>query len=309
MISGLDSAADELYSLAPTDLDRFNARRTELVAAARAGGDRELARAIGALRKPVQAAALVNALAHRKPAELARLADLGGRLRNAHRQLRGDQLRELSEERQRSLNRLVKLAQEVAGRAVGETVLGQLRATFEAAIADPAAEQAVRSGRLTAALSYSGFGEVDLSEAVAVPRRLTAVPDLPAAGSEPAATGSATGSVTESAAVGPATADLAELRRAERAVKKAESVAEAADEAVRAAADRLAEARRSERELQARIDQLTAELAAARQATGAASRETAAAEREHGRAERAAERAEQARQLAMSDANRLGAPG
>ena len=42
-----------------------------------------------------------------------------------------------------------------------------MRATAVAALADEGAGTAVSSGQLTRALSYSGFGEVDLSEAVA----------------------------------------------------------------------------------------------------------------------------------------------
>ena len=176
-MTDLDSAADELYALPPAELDRFGGRRTELAAAARAAGDRELARQIGALKKPVQAAALANALVREHPEAMRELSGLAERLRDAHRHLRGPELRELSEQRQRWLAGLAKLAPELAGRPVAEQVLSQLRATFEAAIADEAAEEAVKSGRLTAALSYSGFGEVDITDAVAAPRRLRAVPD------------------------------------------------------------------------------------------------------------------------------------
>ena len=63
----LDAAADELYGL---HRDAFVPRRTELVRAARAVGDKEAATAIGALRKPSVAARLANALARDHPDEV-----------------------------------------------------------------------------------------------------------------------------------------------------------------------------------------------------------------------------------------------
>lgn len=282
----LDEAADELYSIPPGELDRFMPRRGELVAAAKSAGDRDLARAITALKKPVLAAAVVNALVHGEHRALTELSELAAELRDAHRNLRGPELRALSERRQQVLRKLGQLAHQAAGRSVGESVLGQLRATFEAAIADERAEQAVLSGRLTAALSYSGFGEVDLSEAVATPpRRLRAVPDLPGSTEETGSTDS----------------DPAERRRAVRALERAGSAADAAREALAEAADRLEQARQAEAEAADRITRLTKELAAARDAKDAAGKAGAAADREHARAQRAAERAEHARELAESD--------
>ena len=48
-------------------------------------------------------------------------------------------------------------------------VAGQVRETFVAALASTPAAEAVGSGQLTRALSYAGFGDVDLSEATAAP--------------------------------------------------------------------------------------------------------------------------------------------
>jgi hypothetical protein len=286
MGADLDAAADELYSIAPADLDAFMPRRGELAAAAKAAGDRDLAKAITGLKKPILAAAVVNALVHSEHRALIELSELAGELREAHRNLRGPELRALSERRQQVLGKLSQLAHKAAGRSVGESVLGQLRATFEAAIADEAAEQAVLSGRLTAALSYSGFGEVDLSEAVATPpRRLRAVPDLP----------------EEKDETGSEDSDPAERRRAVRALERATSAADKAQEALSQAADRLEQARQAETEATGRVKQLTRELAEAREAVAETGKASATADREHARAQRAAERAEHARELAESD--------
>ncbi len=47
----------------------------------------------------------------------------------------------------------------------------EVAATLEAGLSDPASADAVRSGRLVRALSYAGFGGVDLDGAVAAPGR------------------------------------------------------------------------------------------------------------------------------------------
>ena len=125
------------------------------------------------------AATLVNVLVRGEPPELRELTELGEQLRSAHRQLRGAELRALSEQRQHLLHRLTERVRDRAGGKVTESVLAQVRSTFEAAIADEGAEAAVLSGRLTTVLSYSGFGEVDVTDAVALPvrrRHLRSVP-------------------------------------------------------------------------------------------------------------------------------------
>jgi hypothetical protein len=269
----LDAAADELYGLPPSDLDGFAARRAELAAQARSAGDRELASRIGKLRKPVQAAALANALVRAQPAAVAELQDLGEALRDAHRHLRGAELRELSQRRQQVLARLTALGARGAAGRVGDTVLGQLRATFEAAIADQAAQEAVLSGRLTAALSYSGFGEVDLTDAVALPRRLAAVP------------------APEAPAAGPAAAEPPARGHTERALARARQAHTAALDGLDGAVLELERVRGAERELSGRIDGLERELAQAQQERDRVRQRVADAERAQARAERALDRA------------------
>lgn len=181
----LDSAAEELYGV---PAEEFAEHRARLAAQARAAGDKALAASIGKLRKPVLAAALVNELVRGEPAELQELTELGEQMRNAHRNLLGPELRALSEQRQQLLQRLAELVRETAeqsGRTVTESVLTQIRGTFEAAIADEAAEAAVLSGRLTVVLSYTGFGEVDVTDAVAAPVRRRHLRSVPAGADAP----------------------------------------------------------------------------------------------------------------------------
>ncbi len=306
----LDTAADQLYALAPDELDGFSKRRTELAAQARSDGDRELAGQIGKLRKPVQAAALVNALVRDQPAALAELSELAEGLRDAHRHLRGTELRKLSERRQQVLGKLTTLARKASRRSVTDSVLDQVRATFEAAIADEVAEQAVLSGRLTATLSYSGFGAVDIGDAVAVPRRLAAVPDLPERRAK--ADGKAAGGRDGGKAAGEGAAEQEAAKRdaarkpAERELARAEQAHTAALDNLDSAIEELDAARASQRELAGRIEELQKQLATARKESDRAAKATKAAEREHRRAARAVERAERAVADARADLDELG---
>jgi hypothetical protein len=315
----LDAAAEELYG-APTD--EFAEHRARLAKQAKAAGDKALAASIGKLRKPVLAAALVNELVRAEPAELQELAELGGQMRDAHRQLRGPELRALSERRQQLLQRLTDLVRESAergGRAVTDPVLAQVRGTFDAAIADEAAEAAVLSGRLTTVLSYTGFGEVDVTDAVAVPvrkRHLTSVPHpaapadkapaSPAAGADAKKAPTATTGKTSAgrAASGPSSsAEEAHQRRRERHQEQLRRAEAEHAEATRMLEQAQREAQDTERQRQeatARVEQLRAELEQAQEEAWRAGQASRSAERARLSAEQEAERTEDALQAARN---------
>ena len=161
--------ADELYSLSPAE---FTAARDERAREVRAAGQRELSAEIKKLARPTASAWLVNQLARQAPDELTRLFDVGEALHEAQRTLAGDRLRELSSQRRQVVADLLPVAAalaEDAGQPASAAVLGEVRATLEAALADPQAGDAVRSGHLTKALAYAGLGEVDLTAALALP--------------------------------------------------------------------------------------------------------------------------------------------
>jgi hypothetical protein len=163
----LAEVQDELYSLTPAE---FIAVRDERSRQARAAGQRDLASAIKKLARPTASAWLVNQLARDLPGPMGHLFEVGEELLEAQRTLSGDRMRELSADRRRAIADLLPEASRLAARArqtASATVLGEVRATLEAAIADPAARDAVRSGRLTKALVYAGLGEVDLTAALA----------------------------------------------------------------------------------------------------------------------------------------------
>src|ERR1700761_4809657 len=80
------AAADQLYAADPAE---FTDQRADLVAQARAAGDKTAARAIGAFRRPTRAAWVVNRLAPTDPAAVDRLTALGDQLRAAESALDG----------------------------------------------------------------------------------------------------------------------------------------------------------------------------------------------------------------------------
>src|SRR5690348_6319523 len=175
----LASAAEELYALSPGD---FTAARDERVAQARTSGDRDLARAIGALRRPTVSAWLVNQLVRGARDQVGELLALGESLRQAQRDLAGEQVRELSTQRRRLVTALVAEAKRLAeqdGRAAGLQVEREVEATLQAALADAGAAAAVRAGCLASPLSYAGLGVGDEAGAVSWQR-------APARAKEPA---------------------------------------------------------------------------------------------------------------------------
>lgn len=175
----LDEAVDELYVLAPSD---FLAARTRLAAAAKAAGDTAVAAAITALRKPTLAAWAVNVMARRRPDDLDRLAELAADLRDAQHQLDGPRMTALARSRTTLVDELVATLSGVVSEAGGRLTPAAARdagATFVAALASPAATEAVVSGRLTRALEYAGFGDVDIRDATARPLRLVPSPVAP----------------------------------------------------------------------------------------------------------------------------------
>ena len=165
----LDEALTQLYGLRP---DEFLPARRRLALAAKSGGDPGLAKAIDSVRKPTAAAWAVNLLTRQRPAALERLLTLAASFHGAHERIDGPALKELGRERTRLVDELLGACAEVVREADGSwspAVATQVRETFVAALSTTAAADAVASGRLIRALSYAGFGDVDLSEALAAP--------------------------------------------------------------------------------------------------------------------------------------------
>jgi hypothetical protein len=309
----LDEVADELYAVLP---EEFVAVRGQRQDDARAAGDRTLAREIGGLPKPTAAAWVCNLLVREQRAEIEGLIELGDLLRQAQESLAGDQLRALDRQRSQLLTALTRQATALArehGSRVGSTVETQVADTLRAAMADPEAGEALLSGRLTGAMSYSGLGTTGTRPVLRiVPPR----PEQPSEGSR-ARSGTAAArrrreEDTRRAAEEGARRREEEARRAaeerrRRELEEARAVAQAATalaaEAVAAAEEERhrvddLDARRAD--LQASVEELAHELARTEQEAADTAEELKRAERHRRTAERRATEAAAARDRALA---------
>lgn len=271
----LDDAADELYALPP---DQFTAARKVKAGEARKAGDRLLAREIGELRRPTVSAATVNQLTRQRPELIDDLLALGDEMRQAQAALAGDDLRKLSARRNDVVSTLVDEGRRLAAdrqhplTASGES---EMTATLQAALADTDAAEAVRSGRLTSALQYSGFGTTS-GDVVARPAKRPT--EKPAQPQRPALR------VVEEPRRDEAAAARAALTAAQRRLDEVERAAARADEAV-------ADVQRRRQEAAVRIPELERQLAQARDDERQAARDLRAMEKDRDRAARAAQAA------------------
>ncbi|QGN34678.1 hypothetical protein [Microlunatus sp. Gsoil 973] len=154
----LDAVARELYDGSPED---FVAIRKARAAEARAAGDRDLAKEITALRRPTRSAWVVNLLSFQATDEVGALLDLGTALAEAQQRLSGNDLRQLSRQRNSAISALVKRGGRLAesrGHRPSEATLREVTDTLQAALSDPEVADLVRNGRLTQPQSYGGFG-------------------------------------------------------------------------------------------------------------------------------------------------------
>ncbi|MFG1668855.1 hypothetical protein [Streptomyces sp. Y7] len=167
----LDTVADELYRLRP---EEFTATRAARMAEARTAGDRALADRIGKLRRPSLSAWAGNLLVHESPGEVEPLLRLGEGLRQAHRDLDGAQLRELSRQQRVLITALSRQAGQLAAQAghpITEAARHEVENTLRAVLADPDAAREWASGRLVRSLSAdTGFPAVAAGAAPAPAR-------------------------------------------------------------------------------------------------------------------------------------------
>jgi hypothetical protein len=295
----------KLYGLHP---DAFVPARDDAVAEARQAGDRDLARAIGRLRRPTRAAWLANLLARERAEQLDGLLALAGDLATAQRTLDGGALRALSAQRSRLVAAMAREGGRLAAQAgdsATESVVRDLTGILDAALADPAIAAEVRSGRLTRTVSYSGFGpgpgSAPAAPAAGRADAGSAVPDSRAdrdgdggrTGSQSAATGGRDrpdgGDEPAGNGSGDAGNERAERERAERERREQERaeverrrIERAEREQALADAERAADDARDQQEATeaARADADAAHEAAKAQVTDLASELEAARERE-----------------------------
>lgn len=170
MADPLLEIADDLYALPLAD---FTPARDALVKEHKA--DKELAAGIKGLRKASVAAWVVNLLVRRDPDQVDQVLAVGEALRDAQENLDATQLREFTKQRRQLTASVTTSARRMAreeGVRTTQAVADQIEATLTAAMLEPDAARAVRSGLLVTSLAATGLGDLDLSEAVALPKAL-----------------------------------------------------------------------------------------------------------------------------------------
>jgi hypothetical protein len=260
----LETAANELYALSPDD---FIERRQQLVYDARQARDRQLATEIGRLRRPTRSAWLINLLAREEPEAVNALLELGGALQDAQQRMAGDELRQLSAERRKTVDALARRAVELGGEhgySVPEGAKQEVGQTLQTALGDPEIADLLRAGRLTQAVTFGGFGPTDLASALGAsfPTKAPSQPAKPVP-AEPAAT-----------------PDPKQRREAQKAAKEARERAAAARKAAETAEATAEAATQRADELADQVESLRSQLRQAEAAEREA-REAARAARKH----------------------------
>lgn len=312
---GLTGWAAEIDALYAGDPAAFVAERDALAKRVRAAGEREAATAIKGLRRPSVGAWYANVAARASLMSLREWLALGSEIRDAQARLDLRRVGELGTGRAALEERVVRdLAAHLGALGVTASPAGldELRGTLRAALADPAASDALASGRLERSLSYAGFGEVDVSAALAAMSSALPVADAepsdadasqddsglvgsPAPGEDGAPDGEASGAAREPAgtaarAKGGGSGSDASGRKPQAEAAEPSGAAAREAEAARAAARREAETRRN---------QARATLTALDSRVAAAGRDTAAAATARSRAGDAFELADRALKTAQ----------
>jgi hypothetical protein len=271
----LDTAADELYAVSPDD---FIERRQQLVAEARQEGNREIATQIGKLRRPTRSAWLINLLAREESDNINALFELGAALQQAQQRMAGDELRQLSAERRKTVDALARRAVELGRQQGYEAPDGasqEVGQTLQSALGDPEIADLVRAGHLTQAVTYGGFGPTDLASALGA-SLATKAPSRP-----------------EKQAEAPQRApkrDAKQRREAEKAASEARELATEARQAAESAEEEAEAATQRADDLADQVESLRTQL-----------RQTEAAEREARDEARAARKHyQELRQAALS---------
>jgi hypothetical protein len=280
----LETATNELYALSP---DEFIERRQQLVAEAREAKDRQLATQIGKLRRPTRSAWLINLLARQEPDDVTALLELGTALQEAQQRMAGDELRQLSAQRRKTVDALARRAVELGreqGYSAPDGATQEVSQTLQTALGDPEIAELVRTGTLTQAVTYGGFGPTDLASALGASLP-TQAPRQPAKKQAPPQPAPALDPKQRREAA-KAAAEARELARAARkAAEEAESEAGAATQHADELADKVESLRSQLRQTEAdeREARETARTARKhyqelRQAAHSAEQEAAAAE-------------------------------
>jgi hypothetical protein len=275
----LDTAADELYAVSPDD---FIERRQQLVAEARQEGNREIATQIGKLRRPTRSAWLINLLAREESDNINALFELGAALQQAQQRMAGDELRQLSAERRKTVDALARRAVELGRQQGYEAPDGasqEVGQTLQSALGDPEIADLVRAGHLTQAVTYGGFGPTDLASALgaSLPTKAPSRPEKQAEAPQPAPK-----------------RDAKQRREAEKAASEARELATEARQAAESAEEEAEAATQRADDLADQVESLRTQLRQTETAEREARDEARAARKHYQELRQAALSAEQA---------------
>ena len=217
---------------------------------------------------PPGAAWLINLLARQEPEALNALLELGAALQDAQQRMAGDELRQLSAERRKTVDALARRAVELGrehGYSAPDGAVQEVGQTLQSALGDPEIADLVRAGRLTQAVTYGGFGPTDLASALGASLP-TKTPSQPRRSRRRQSR--------------PPHLDPKQRRQAEKAAKEARERATAAREAAESAEAEAEAATQRADELADQVESLRSQLRQAEAAEREA-REAARAARKH----------------------------
>lgn len=280
-----DEVAEELYSGAP---EEFVATRNRHERQAKQAGERDLAARIHALSKPNATAWLANQLARQHAEELRSLVELGAGLREATRNLAGDELRTMSRQQHELVYALVQQCRQIAhavGRTVSDDTTRGLQQILHAALADEQVADLLIAGRLTETIRRSGLGDGDTGPVGSVQRKA------------PRATARTAAKATLS--------DPAKLKRAENELAEADKAVTDATKERDDAAQRVSAAKEVVEKAAGRTEQLQQQLDEARNTQAEVEKEYHAQRIALDRADRSLRDATQRRSIAATQHDRL----
>ena len=216
---------DRLYAL---PLDEFTRERDELAKRLRAGGDRDAAATVKALKKPSVPAWAINQVRRDRPDDVRRLLDVTEELHRVYAGIGSAGARErlgeaadMQRELVGSLARCAAQLLDAGGHATSDATLTKVADTLRAAALDEDLREQIAAGRVVKEGRAAGLGPLE---------------SLPAPASKPAKKKAAKKKAAKPERAGP---DPKEVRKAERAVEAARRKAEAAKEQLEAAEKRL----------------------------------------------------------------------
>ena len=283
-MASLEEEAQALYGL---PVEEFTAARDARVKDLRS--DRELSRAVKALRKPTVAAWAVNQLVRQREDLVRQVLSIGDSLREAQAGAEGDALRELSRQRRQVVAAVVTQTRQLAedeGVRLTDAVADQVAATLQAALADPDAAEQVLAGCLSQPLSSTGvasFGGVGDRPTPAKDTRAV-VTDISSKQHEPV--------------------DPKKRKNAEKRVKQAEKVLKQATKRHDAAQEEHRAAQAEQLHLESRLEELRRQVA---ELEAEAERSAARVEELEGEVEETGELVETAQEQVDDERQKLAA--